>query len=254
MANSLANKVFTVTGAASGMGLATAKLLLAKGASLGLTDIDSKKLQDFHDSLNTTQKDRVLVQAIDIADKNAVKGFLDATKDKFDQLNGIANIAGTCGKLMGSHQIWQTPDEEYDLIMNTNVRGVFNFLRVALRPGYLEPASSIVNVSSLYGLKGAPQSAPYCTSKHAIIGLTRAAAQEAGPSQNIRVNAVCPGAILTPLMQSTSKRFGGNPVVNTPIPRVGEASEVASTIVYLLGPESSFVTGVAWTVDGGASC
>jgi NAD(P)-dependent dehydrogenase (short-subunit alcohol dehydrogenase family) len=82
--------------------------------------------------------------------------------------------------------------------MNTNVRGIFNFLREALAPGYLEPSSSIVNVSSLYGLKGAPQSGPYCASKHAIIGLTRAAAREAGPSGNIRVNAVCPYVSLKP--------------------------------------------------------
>ncbi|KAL2830403.1 oxidoreductase [Aspergillus pseudoustus] len=254
MAVSLANKVFTVTGAASGMGLATAKLLLARDASVGLTDINSKGLHEFYDSLDKTQKAKVLVQAIDITDRKAVKGLLDATKDKFGHLNGIANVAGTCGKLMGSHQIWQTPDEEYDLIMNTNVRGIFNFLREALAPGYLEPSSSIVNISSLYGLKGAPQSGPYCTSKHAIIGLTRAAAREAGPSGNIRVNAVCPGAVFTPLMQTTAERFGGNPVVDTPIPRVGDASEIASTIVYLLGPESSFVTGAVWAVDGGASC
>ncbi|KAL3485057.1 hypothetical protein BJX62DRAFT_247877 [Aspergillus germanicus] len=253
MAASLANKVYTVTGAASGMGLATAKLLLARGASVGLTDINSKKLHEFHDSLDMTQKARVLVEAIDITDRTAVKGLLDATKDRFGHLDGIANVAGSCGKLMGSHQIWQTPDEEYDLIMNTNVRGIFNFLREALAPGYLEESSSIVNVSSLYGLKGAPQSGPYCTSKHAIIGLTRAAAREAGPS-GIRVNAVCPGVIFTPLMQATAERFGGNPVVDTPIPRVGEASEVASTIVHLLGPESSFVTGAVWAVDGGASC
>ncbi|KAL3441975.1 hypothetical protein BJX65DRAFT_287723 [Aspergillus insuetus] len=253
MAASLANKVYTVTGAASGMGLATAKLLLARGASMGLTDINSKKLHEFHDSLDTAQKARVLVEAIDITDRKSVKGLLDATKDKFGHLDGIASVAGSCGNLMGSHQIWQTPDEEYDLIMNTNVRGIFNFLREALAPGYLEPLSSIVNVSSLYGLKGAPQSGPYCTSKHAIIGLTRAAAREAGPN-GIRVNAVCPGVILTPLMQATAERFGGNPVLDTPIPRVGEASEVASTIVHLLGPESSFVTGAVWAVDGGASC
>lgn len=188
---SLVNKVFCVTGAASGMGLATAKLLLSSGASLSLTDINGKMLAEFYDSLETSHRNRVITKAIDITDKSSVEDFLETTKNQFGKVHGVANVAGTCGKLMGSHQVWQTTDEEYDLVMDTNVRGVFNFLRGSLKPGFLEPSASIVNVSSLYGIKGAPQSGPYCASKHAIIGLTKSAAYEAG-SRDIRVNAVCP--------------------------------------------------------------
>jgi NAD(P)-dependent dehydrogenase (short-subunit alcohol dehydrogenase family) len=131
MAAPLTRKVLAITGAASGMGLATAELHLSSGALLGLTDINSKGLQQFQDSLDPSQRARVMTQPIDITNREGVESFLDNTKAQFGHLNGIANIAGTCGKLMGSHQIWQTPDEEYDLIMNTNVRGVFNFLREA---------------------------------------------------------------------------------------------------------------------------
>jgi NAD(P)-dependent dehydrogenase (short-subunit alcohol dehydrogenase family) len=133
----------------------------------------------------------VITQSFDVANRAAVKGFLDSTKSTFGHLNGIANIPGVKGREMGTHELHQLSDQEYDHVIDTNIRGVFNMVREALGPGFLEPASSIVNVSSLYGIKGAPLSSLYCASKSAVIGFTKAAAIEVGP-RNIRINAICP--------------------------------------------------------------
>lgn len=180
-----------MTGAASGIGVATAQVLLARGASVGLIDVNASSLEKFYGSLDADQQDQTITRVLDVADRQAVKNFLETTKRHFGHLNGVANVAGVNGREMGSHELWQSSDEEYDHVMDTNVRGIFNVAREALKPGFLEPFSSIVNVSSLYGIKGAPLSSIYCTSKHAVIGMTRAAAYEVG-KRNIRVNAVCP--------------------------------------------------------------
>jgi NAD(P)-dependent dehydrogenase (short-subunit alcohol dehydrogenase family) len=113
------------------------------------------------------------------------------TKEKFGKIDGIANIAGTAGHKLGHEEIWEVDDKEFDYIMDVNVRGVFNVLSEALKPGLLEEPGSVVHITSMFAERGFPKGAVYSTSKHAGVGMVKSAAMEAG-KRGIRVNAVMP--------------------------------------------------------------
>jgi NAD(P)-dependent dehydrogenase (short-subunit alcohol dehydrogenase family) len=191
MSNSLKNKVFCVTGAASGIGLATVKTLLARQALVSIADLNVASLDAVYDSLENSQVERVFKKALDVADREQVRIFLDETKNHFGRVDGVVNSAGTCGRLMGTREVWEIPSTEYDLVMDVNVRGTFNFLAESLKPGFLESNASIVNIGSTASQRGIKNGAPYSTSKHAVVGLTKSVAQEVGP-RGIRVNIVLP--------------------------------------------------------------
>jgi NAD(P)-dependent dehydrogenase (short-subunit alcohol dehydrogenase family) len=188
---SIAGKVFVIMGSASGMGLATAKTLLARGALLGLCDLSQDGLSKFTTKLSEEQKARVITLTVDITSRSSVASFLCLTKEKFGKIDGIANLAGTAGHKLGHHEIWEIDDEEYDFIMAANVRGVFNVLSEALKPGILQEPGSIVHVASMFAERGFSKGSVYSTSKHAGVGMAKSAALEAG-KRGIRVNVVMP--------------------------------------------------------------
>ncbi|KAJ0423069.1 oxidoreductase [Aspergillus carlsbadensis] len=253
MSAPLASKVFVITGGAAGIGLSTVRTLLSRGATLSVCDNHEENLHRLSDSLIASEKARVLVQKLDVRDRNQVNEFLDATKQRFKHVNGIANIAGAIGKSFGVRNLWDVPMDEYDVVMDVNVRGTFNFVAQALKPGYLEDGSSIVNVGSVASLRGYDKGAVYPISKHAVIGLTKGAAKEGGPRE-IRVNAVLPGPIQTQLLRETTLAFGDlkRPSAYRPFAREGDPQELANVISFLLGPESTYVTGAVWAADGGS--
>jgi len=191
MATSLTGKVFCITGAASGIGLSTAKTLLSRGASVGVSDVDEQTLRNAYESLAASETTRTFLLAVDVVDRLQVKRFFEATKRHFGRLDGVGNIAGVVGPSFGLRETWELATEEYDFVMNVNVRGVFNSLAESLVPGLLEPSSSIVNIGSVASMRGYKKGILYSTSKHAVIGLTKSAAIEGGP-RDIRVNAVLP--------------------------------------------------------------
>jgi NAD(P)-dependent dehydrogenase (short-subunit alcohol dehydrogenase family) len=191
MAASLSGNVFIVTGSASGMGLATAKTLLARGAMVGLCDVNEPGLQKMVSALEPEQKDRAFAQALDVTSREAVRAFLQTTKKHFGKLDGIANFAGTGGHNLGKETVWETEVQEYDFIMDLNVKAVFNILGEALKPGVLEEPASIVHITSMYAERGYLKGAVFTASKHAANGMIKSAAMEAG-DRGIRVNAVMP--------------------------------------------------------------
>jgi NAD(P)-dependent dehydrogenase (short-subunit alcohol dehydrogenase family) len=191
MASQFSDKVFVITGCASGMGLSTSQLLLARGALLGLCDINNDALSKLVSGLSEKEKSRVIVQAVDLGDRSTVASFLQSVKTKFGKVDGIANLAGTAGHKLGHEEIWQIDDKEYDFVMNVNVRGVFNILSEALKPGFLQEPGSIVHVASMFSERGFAKGSIYSTSKHAGIGMAKSAAIEAG-QRGIRVNVVMP--------------------------------------------------------------
>lgn len=173
------------------MGFETAKWLASEGASLVIGDINKQGLSSAKDSIQAAGNDSVEIFVVDIRDRSAVRAFLEYAKSRFGRLDGCAFIAGAIGKNMNIHHIWELDNSEYDFIMSVNATGLFNCLAEALRPGMLSDGGSIVTASSICGLRGLARSSAYCGSKHAVIGLSRAAAIEAGP-RNIRVNCVAP--------------------------------------------------------------
>ncbi|KAK2602670.1 hypothetical protein N8I77_009184 [Diaporthe amygdali] len=246
----LEGKVFAITGGASGIGLATAQNLARKGAIVCIADLDQSAL-DSAGSLFTSQKRSFKTSKVDVSKRTDVEAWLESIVSEFGRLDGAANVAGIIGKGHGRDAVTALNDDEWDRIIAVNLTGMMYCLRAELRR--IVDGGSIVNVASIHGTKGFARHAAYDASKHGVIGLTKAAAQENGPRE-VRVNAVAPGSIYTPLMQKhwdLSGRAADAPFDEpSAFQRQGTAEEVANVIVFLLGPDSTFVSGSVYAVDG----
>ncbi|KAL1968199.1 hypothetical protein VTN77DRAFT_2034 [Rasamsonia byssochlamydoides] len=245
------NKVYAITGVA-GIGLAVAKQLRERGAKLSLADIDPKALADAAAQLGNDDAN-VLTTKVDVGNAAEVNAWIDATVQKFGRLDGAANMAGAIGKHHGVRALVDQDDDEWDLIMRVNVTGLKNCLRAQLKAITAGTGTgSIVNASSIQGLQGFARHAAYSASKHAVTGLTRSVAKEVAPA--IRVNAIAPGTIQTPLLDKAIEIQGGKLDLPCAFPRFGTADEVAHAVVYLLSDASSYTTGTILSVDGGWNC
>ena len=188
--------------------------------------------------------------AADVTDGEALRGVVADAVQAFGRLDCAANCAGVGGGHASTHEY---PEAEWDRIVEINLRGTWLSMRAEIEAMLKGGGGAIVNVSSTLGLRGSPFAAPYSASKHAVLGLTRTAALEYA-AQGIRVNAVCPGAIDTPMMDATFERFPGFRETLTnyvPMGRMGGPQEVAGAIAWLSSDAASFVTGEALTVEGG---
>ncbi|KAM0799275.1 oxidoreductase [Usnea florida] len=243
---SLEGKVIAITGAASGIGLATARLCAARGASISIADIRQEPLDvavaDIQQSYSAV---KIYAKTVDVKNSQEVYDWLDETVIRLGPLTSAANLAGV---FKAGKQIADTQDEDWDFVMDVNVKGVFNCIRAQLQR--MDKDASIVNASSIAGLHGYGGGAAYSTSKHAIIGLTRSAAYEVG-ARNIRVNCIAPGAIDTPMMVEVRNQSGPTDSTRQRIQRMGTPDEVARLIAFLLSDESTYTTGACYTVDGG---
>ncbi|KAK4507811.1 hypothetical protein PRZ48_001546 [Zasmidium cellare] len=247
-----AGKVIALTGGASGIGLATSQTLLSRGAKIAIGDIDPAALDSARQTLGSDNEDRILLTKLDVSSRESVDEWIQSVIEKFGRLDGAANCAGVIGKHHGTRKVEELEDGEWDLIMGVNLTGMMYCLRAQLQnmPG----PGSIVCVSSVQGTLGFAKHAAYAASKHGILGLVRSAAKEVG-ERNIRVNAVTPGSIQTPLMDKRNALEGVDQSYHeTPINRVGTSEEVGNLIVWLLSGEASFVTGATYSVDGGWAC
>lgn len=185
---SIRDKVIVITGAASGMGLETARLFASKGAKLSLADVQAKPLQDLEAELTATGA-QVVAHVVDVSDRSAVDAWIAATVEKFGRLDGAANLAGVIGRQSNVVGIEDVDDADWDFVFGVNVVGLKNCLRAQVP--VMNEGGSIVNAASILGLIGAPKNLAYCASKHAVVGMSRAAAKELGPKK-IRVNCFCP--------------------------------------------------------------
>ncbi|KAK6084184.1 short chain dehydrogenase reductase family [Seiridium cupressi] len=193
----LTGKVFAITGGASGIGLATAKTLSRRGAAVAIADVDPEAMKTAEEHFSELHVP-FTISKVDISKRLDVDSWISSTVDMFGRLDGAANVAGIIGKHHGITSVAELEDDEWDKIIAINLTGMMYCLRAELQK--VVDGGSIVNVSSIHGLKGFPKHAAYDASKHGVIGLTRAAALENG-AREVRVNSVAPGAIYTPLMQ-----------------------------------------------------
>jgi NAD(P)-dependent dehydrogenase (short-subunit alcohol dehydrogenase family) len=245
----LEGRVALVTGAASGIGRATAELLAGMGVRLVVSDIAEEAGEAAARALRDAGAEARFVAA-DVAADDAMGAAVAAAVGAYGRLDLAANCAGVGGGHAPTHEY---PVETWDRILAVNLRGTWLAMRAEVPAMLAAGGGAIVNVASTLGLRGSPNASPYSASKHGVVGLTRTAAIEYAP-HGIRVNAVCPGAIDTPMMDETFARFPGFRemlVGFVPMGRMGTAAEVAGAIAWLLSGAASFVTGEALTVEGG---
>jgi NAD(P)-dependent dehydrogenase (short-subunit alcohol dehydrogenase family) len=186
----LQGKVIAITGGASGIGAATARLAAARGASLALSDVNEEALNKVVDELKAGGT-KVTGTRVDVSDSAQVDAWIAATVKEFGRLDGAANIAGVEGPPGGKifNNLVDISNEHWDFIMRINLTGLFYCLRAELR--VMERGASVLNVASLAGVMGRPGIAAYSTSKHGVVGLSRTAAKEVG-ERGIRVNVLAP--------------------------------------------------------------
>lgn len=242
-------QVALVTGASSGMGLATARAFATSGAAVALIDINEAALNAAVKEL-TEAGHRALAHTCDVSDEDQVAAAVDRTIETFGRLDMAYNNAGI---QIPPSDAADEPAERFDRVNAINLRGVWASMKHELRHMRAQGSGAIVNCSSLGGLVGLPGRASYHASKHGVIGLTTSAALEYAP-RNIRINAVCPGTIDTPMLSDMivkGELDRAEAEANQPINRLGTAEEIAQAVLWLCSPGASFVIGVAIPVDGG---
>jgi len=239
-------KVVLVTGGASGIGAATAAAFAERGAAVMVMDIDAANAAEVQTQLKRLGA-RCEVFIGDVANSEACKTAVAETTGRLGSLDVLVNIAGG-GRLVAIEQL---SDAEWRHMQAINIDGTFFMSREALRVMGSQSRGAIVNMASIYGIVGYTDHVAYCAAKGAIVSLTKALAIEYAP-RNVRVNAVAPGFVLTPLVkrnldEATRQQF----VALHPVNRLGRPEEVANVICFLASDEASFVTGVTIPVDGG---
>jgi NAD(P)-dependent dehydrogenase (short-subunit alcohol dehydrogenase family) len=243
------NKVALVTGAASGMGLATAKAFAEAGAAITLADVNGDGARSAAEDL-VAAGHRAIGIRCDVADEVDVAAMVKHTVSTFGRLDAAFNNAGVQAP---PTDMADEAAEEFDRVNSINLRGVWACMKHELRHMREQGSGAIVNCSSLGGLVGLPSRAAYHASKHGVIGLTKSAALEYAP-RGIRINAVCPGIIETPMVASmlvSQQEAMKEMMKEVPIGRLGQAEEIAAAVLWLCGPGASFVIGHALPVDGG---
>jgi NAD(P)-dependent dehydrogenase (short-subunit alcohol dehydrogenase family) len=242
-------QVALVTGASSGMGLVAARAFTQAGAAVVMADINPTTLQAATDTL-TTAGHQVLGVKCDVSDEASVADAVRAAVDRFGRLDMAFNNAGI---QVPPSDAADEPAEVFDRVNAINLRGVWACMKHELAQMRTQGSGAIVNCSSLGGLVGIPGRAAYHASKHGVLGLTSSAALEYAP-RGIRINAVCPGTIATPMvtdMIDNGELDIAEAIAAQPINRLGEPDEIAAAVLWLCSPGASFVIGVALPVDGG---
>lgn len=238
------NKVILITGAGSGMGQQAAYKIAEEKATVIVADINEKGGQETVDKIKENSGDAFFIK-VNISDSGEVDNMISTIVEKYGKLDIAINNAGVEG-IVGE-LLEEISEEAFDRLMGINVKGTWLCLQSELKQMKKQGYGTIVNVASVLGTVGIAGFSSYVTSKHAVVGMTKCAALE-NATLGIRVNACCPAAVRTPML---NRAEGIDWDTTTPMQRVGTVDEVANAIMFLASDESSFTTGHTLLLDGG---
>lgn len=240
------NQVAVVTGAGRGIGHAIAVRLAKEGARVASVSRTEANAQKTADEINAARAGATKAYAVDVADQAAVQKAAAQIFEDFGRVDILVNNAGVTRDGLSMRMSM----EDWDTVLNTNLKGAFNFIQAVMRPMIKQRSGRIINISSIAGLIGNAGQANYAASKAGLIGLTKTLARELA-SRGITVNAVAPGLIETDMTTVLSEEIRQNILKNVPLGKLGEPEDIAGAVAYLASAEAKYITGQVLTVDGG---
>lgn len=242
----LAHQVAVVTGASRGIGRAIALALAKAGAVVLVNYASNRNAADEVVHAITNSGGQAMAVQGDVSHAEAAEALINAAIEHYGRVDILVNNAGVTRDTL----LMRMKEEDWDAVLNTNLKGVFHCTKAAIRPMLKQRSGRIINISSVVALMGNVGQANYAAAKAGILGFTKSMAREVAP-RNITVNAVCPGYIDTDMTRVLSEDVRNAAVSHIPLGRMGHAEEVASAVVFLAGPGANYITGQVLAVDGG---
>jgi 3-oxoacyl-[acyl-carrier protein] reductase len=240
------NQVAIVTGAGRGIGHAIALRLASEGARVAVVSRTEQNANRTAEEINAEFAGLAKAYAVDVADHGAVKKLAEQIHADFSRIDILVNNAG----LTRDGLSMRISEDDWDVVIDTNLKGAFNFIQAVERPMIRQREGRIINIASVAGLVGNPGQANYAASKAGLLGLTKSIARELA-SRNITANVVAPGFINTDMTTVLSEQVKAAVLGQVPMGRFGEPSDIASAVAFLASAEAKYITGQVLTVDGG---
>jgi len=242
------NQVAIVTGAGRGIGEAIAKRLAAEGARVAIVSRTEANSVKTAEAINASTPDSAKPYAVDVADFDAVQKVGEQILADFGRCDILVNNAGITRDTLAMRM----SSDDWDVVLNTNLKGAFNFTRSVLRAMVKQRTGRIINISSVSGLLGLAGQANYAASKAGLVGLTKTLARELA-SRGITANVVAPGFIETDMTAVLNEEIRKGALAQIPQSRMGATDDIASAVAFLASPEAGYITGQVLAVDGGMS-
>jgi len=242
----LKDKIAIVTGGSRGIGRAIALKLASLGAKVVVNyRVNAEAAQEVVEAIKAQGGEAIAVQA-DVRNADDAKRLVQTAQSTYGRLDILVNNAG----IHRDNLLVRMSEEDWDAVMDTNLRGTFNCTKAAMRPMMKQRYGRIVNITSVSGLAGNPGQANYSAAKAGLVGFTKAVAKEVGP-RKITVNAIAPGYITTDQTAYLPEEWKAKAIEMTPLGRAGSPEDIANAVAFLVSDEAGFVTGVVLRVDGG---